>query len=245
MQGSYLGPHYDDAFIQDALLSRGFPAARLSYKELEERIVEQLEAGCVIGYFQGRAEFGPRALGNRTILGDPRNPEMQKRMNLKIKFRESFRPFAPIVLEERAKDYFEIDCQSPYMLLTAPVSKKRRLDQSNDNASILDQLNQLRSDIPAVTHVDYSARVQTVSRSSHPKLHSLLKAFENRTGCPVLVNTSFNVRGEPPVCHPDEAIECFLDTEMDCLALGPFLLKKSDLEPHQLRETAHREFAPD
>jgi carbamoyltransferase len=184
----------------------------------------------VVGWFQGRMEFGPRALGARSILGDPRSPRMQSQMNLKIKFRESFRPFAPSVLRERVADYFELETDSPYMLLVAPVRAELRRDVTEDEGRLfgIERLNVPRSTIPAVTHVDYSARVQTVRREESPAYYDLLAAFERRTGCAVLVNTSFNVRGEPIVCTPAQAFACFMRTEMDCLVVGDFLLLKSE-----------------
>jgi len=187
----------------------------------------------VIGWFQGRMEFGPRALGNRSIIGDARSTKMQSVMNLKIKFRESFRPFAPSVLRESVSDYFEMDTDSPYMLLVAPVREERRLQitEEKENLFGIDKLNQARSDIPAVTHVDYSARVQTVSETDNPPYYRLLKAFQELTGCPVIVNTSFNVRGEPIVCTPEDAYRCFMRTDMDYLVLGNFLLDKNEQQP--------------
>jgi carbamoyltransferase len=174
-------------------------------------------------------EFGPRALGSRSILGDPRSPRMQAEMNLKIKFRESFRPFAPSVLRERVSDYFELDCDSPYMLLVAPVKRERQIAMNDEQRKLwgIEQLNVVRSDIPAVTHVDYSARVQTVAERDNPDYHDLIQEFERQTGCGVLVNTSFNVRGEPIVCTPEDAFRCFMRTNIDCLVLGPYLLQKS------------------
>jgi carbamoyltransferase len=178
-------------------------------------------------------EFGPRALGNRSIIGDPRSSEMQKNMNLKIKFRESFRPFAPSVLREKVADWFEMDCDSPYMLLVAPVVKERRRQMSDEQQALwgIDKLNVVRSDIPAVTHVDYSARVQTVSREDNPRYHALISEFSRRTGCDLLVNTSFNVRGEPIICSPQDAWLCFMRTHIDTLVLGPFVLDKQRQKP--------------
>jgi carbamoyltransferase len=193
---------------------------------LMERVADLLQQGKVVGWFQGRMEFGPRALGNRSILGDARSPRMQSIMNLKVKFRESFRPFAPIVRAERVGDYFDLDCESPYMLLVAPVKESLRL-QPDGNAKGLDRLKQARSTIPAVTHIDYSARIQTVTRQTNGRLYALLEQFEKMTGCGVLVNTSFNVRGEPIVCSPDDAYRCFVNTEMDYLALGNFVLERA------------------
>ena len=183
-----------------------------------------------VGWFQGRMEFGPRALGHRSILGDPRSPQLQSVLNLKVKFRESFRPFAPAVLRERAAEFFELDEESPYMLFVAPVHPDQRLEQPAP-ASGLARLKQVRSRLPAITHVDYSARVQTVTAEQNPVFHALLKCFEAKTGCPVLMNTSFNVRGEPVVCTPDDAYRCFVNTEMDYLAIGNFLLERT-VQPH-------------
>src|SRR5207302_3706616 len=187
-----------------------------------ETVARLLADEKVVGWFQGRMEFGPRALGARSILGDPRSPRMQSQMNLKIKFREGFRPFAPSVLRERVQDYFELDCDSPYMLLVAPVKRERQIPMTTEQRSLwgIDLLNVLRSDIPAVTHIDYSARIQTVHEDTNPKYYKLLKAFEALTGCAVIVNTSFNVRGEPIVGSPEDAYRCFMRTEMDLLVLG-------------------------
>ena len=186
-----------------------------------------------MGWFNGRMEFGPRALGARSIIGDPRNPRIQEQMNLKIKFRESFRPFAPSVLRDRASDYFELEVDSPYMLLVAPVREDRRVPLPEGSEALwgIERLNVPRSDIPAVTHVDHSARVQTVDEATNPDYHDLIRAFEELTGCGVLVNTSFNVRGEPIVCTPDDAYRCFMRTQMDGLVLGPFLVRKEDQPP--------------
>ena len=188
-----------------------------------------LAEGKVVGWFQGRMEFGPRALGARSILGDPRSQQMQSVMNLKIKFRESFRPFAPSILRDRVSEYFDLDADSPYMLLVAPIREDRQVAMSDDQQRLfgIDKLNVPRSDIPAVTHVDYSARVQTVTREANPAYFDLLTAFDRLTGCPVLVNTSFNVRGEPIVCDPKDAYLCFMRTEMDTLVLGNQVLEKT------------------
>jgi carbamoyltransferase len=244
MRGAFLGPQYTDAEIEAALVARGLPAEKLAPAALNARITDRLVAGDVVGYFQGRAEFGPRALGARSILADARSAEMQRRLNLKIKFRESFRPFAPIVLAERSTAWFDLPAPSPYMLFTAPVVSAHRLPVT-ETADWQARLATARSNIPAVTHVDYSARVQTVDRATNPALHALLTAFADRTGCPVLVNTSFNVRGEPPVCHPREAIEGFLATGMDCLALGPYFLEKKNLPSSLTTSLPERTFAPD
>ncbi len=187
--------------------------------------MELLQQEKVVGWMHGRGEFGPRALGNRSILGDARSPRMQSMLNLKVKFRESFRPFAPVVRRERVFDYFDLDVESPYMLLVAPV-KKSLCFPSNESSRGLDRLKEARSQIPAVTHVDYSARIQTVSQEQNPRLYALLEKFEEATGCGVLVNTSFNVRGEPVVCTPDDAYRCFVNTEMDYLVIGNFILER-------------------
>jgi carbamoyltransferase len=237
-QGSLLGPSFSSNAIDRALEARLLDAQRPSSEaELLDEVARRLAEGKVVGWFQGRMEFGPRALGARSILGDPRDPAMQARMNLKIKFRESFRPFAPIVLRERASDWFEIapEHESPYMLLVAPVRHEHRLAVSAadravmaDDPDLRNRVNVLRSTIPAVTHVDWSARLQTVDAERNDRLHRLLEAFERLTGCPVLVNTSFNVRGEPIVCTPEDAIRCFLATEMDVLVLDDRLVRKTE-----------------
>jgi carbamoyltransferase len=227
MQGALLGPEFRDEEIEAVLRRHGAAYAICAPDLLLDRVTEFLAAGQVIGWFQGRMEFGPRALGNRSILADPRDPGMQSNLNLKIKFRESFRPFAPIVRRERVHEYFELDEDSPYMLLVAPVQERwrRRVDPSLRG---FERLKSPASDLPAVTHVDGSARIQTVDRGRHPLLHALLERYEARTGCGVLVNTSFNVRGEPVVCTPDDAYRCFMNTGMDVLALGRCLLLKRD-----------------
>ena len=227
MNGSYLGPEFSDEEIGSFLSEHGYPARQLPASDWADVVAALLEQQKVVGLFQGRMEFGPRALGNRSILGDARSPEMQSLMNLKIKHRESFRPFAPSCLEDRASDYFELDRPSPYMLLVAPVNRERRRTAEATD-SLRERLRQVRSDVPAVTHVDYSARVQTVSRETNPRYYDLIKAFERRTGCGLVVNTSFNVRGEPIVCTPADAHRCFMRTEMDGLVLGSWLLLKDE-----------------
>jgi carbamoyltransferase len=227
MQGAYLGPCFSNAEIEAFLSARNYPAERLSPERWPDAIAELIAAGKVIGLLQGRMEFGPRALGGRSIIGDARSPAMQSIMNLKIKYRESFRPFAPSCLEERAADYFEIDRPSPYMLLVARVRPELcRQTTEAEETSWQQTINAVRSEIPAVTHVDYSARIQTVSRATNPRYHDLIGAFERLTGCAVIINTSFNVRGEPIVCTPEDAYRCFMRTEMDCLVLEDFLLRK-------------------
>ncbi|MCP5516719.1 MAG: carbamoyltransferase [Verrucomicrobiales bacterium] len=226
MQGAFLGPEFPDADIAATLDGHGAVYERLGREAMLERVVELLAQGKVVGWFQGRMEFGPRALGNRSILGDPRSPAMQSVMNLKVKFRESFRPFAPAVRVERAGDYFDLNTESPYMLLVAPVREAWRRPPPAGLRG-LDRLKAERSALPAVTHVDYSARVQTVDPGRNPLFHALLTRWEQVTGCAVLVNTSFNVRGEPVVCSPDDAYRCFVNTEMDFLAMGGLLLDRT------------------
>lgn len=230
MRGAYLGPEFSNDEIEESLVTLGAQFRRVPHEELAETVARQLAEEKVVGWFQGRMEFGPRALGARSILGDPRSPRMQSQMNLKIKFRESFRPFAPSVLREKVSDYFELETDSPYMLLVAPVREELRRDTTKEEEGLfgIERLNVPRSTIPAVTHVDYSARVQTVRREENPSYYDLLAAFERLTGCAVVVNTSFNVRGEPIVCTPAQAFACFMRTEMDCLVVGDFLLLKAE-----------------
>jgi carbamoyltransferase len=230
MKGAYLGPEFTDDEIEEFLVTAGARYRRVGRSELAAEVAGLLADEKVVGWFQGRMEFGPRALGARSILGDPRSPRMQSQMNLKIKYRESFRPFAPSVLRERVSDYFELDADSPYMLLVAPVREHLRRGMTKEEEALfgIEKLRVPRSSIPAVTHVDYSARIQTVRREENHAYYDLLAAFERLTGCAVLVNTSFNVRGEPIVCTPAEAYACFMRTEMDCLVLGGFLLLKSE-----------------
>jgi carbamoyltransferase len=230
MSGAYLGPEYSDEEIGRYLRWHGYPAQEIQDDDRwSRRIAELVADGRVVGLFVGRMEFGPRALGHRSIIGDPRSPAMQSIMNLKIKYRESFRPFAPAVLAERASEVFDIDVDSPYMMLVADVREDRRREASVARGGDLRAwVNEVRSDLPAVTHVDYSARLQTVRREQSPEFHAILRAFEQLTGCPVLINTSFNVRGEPIVCTPEDAYRCFMRTEMDHLVLGSHLLDKAD-----------------
>ena len=229
MNGTLLGPDFTDDAIAAELQSAGALSVKLDSTELVARVAELLVAGNVVGWFQGRMEFGPRALGARSILADPRDQRMQALINIKIKFREGFRPFAPSVLEERAEEYFALEGESPYMLVVAPVREERRLPlpESSERWGI-DLLNVPRSDIPAVTHLDYSARIQTVSHERSPLYHALITEFDRLTGCPLLVNTSFNVRGEPIVCSPADAYRCFMRTDLDFLAIGSYLLAKTD-----------------
>ena len=220
---------------------------RLDDAELMQRLAQILEAEQVLGWFQGRMEFGPRALGGRSIIGDPRSQKMQSVMNLKIKYRESFRPFAPAVLAEDVSEYFELDRPSPYMLIVAPVQEKLRVPMSAEQQQLfgIEKLNVPRSSIAAITHVDYSARVQTVHEQSNPRFHALLEAFKARTGCGVLVNTSFNVRGEPIVGSPEDAYRCFMRTEMDCLVVENYLMKKADQPAWEKDESWMDEFELD
>lgn len=229
--GSYLGPEFSDKEIGRVLERRGAKARHFEdYADLASEVARKLKEGNVVGWFQGRMEFGPRALGNRSILGDARNPEMQKKLNLKIKYREGFRPFAPSVLEEDIAEYFELDRQSPYMLLVAPIreDKKIPLPAGYHDKPLYERLYFLRSDLPAITHIDYSARVQSVSRDTNPRYWELIRQFKEQTGYGVIVNTSFNVRGEPIVCTPDDAYRCFMRTEMDFLVVGNYFLEKKD-----------------
>ena len=228
-KGSYYGPEYSNEEIEKYLKKENIPFEKLSDMELTETVADLLANENVVGWFQGRMEFGPRALGGRSIIGDARSPKMQSIMNLKIKFRESFRPFAPSILSENVSDYFEMDTESPYMLLVAPVKEELCFDNSQDghkNYDGLDKLKVVRSEIPAVTHVDYSARVQTVNEMDNPIYYKMIKAFYKKTNCPVIINTSFNVRGEPIVCNPEHAFLCFMRTNMDYLVLNNFLLNK-------------------
>jgi carbamoyltransferase len=226
--GSYLGPCYGDDYLKSFLESHGYPYTYLDDGKVPETVAELIAQEKVIGWFQGRMEFGPRALGGRSIIGDARSPKMQSQMNLKIKYRESFRPFAPSVLMEHVSEFFELDRPSPYMLLVADVDKRIRRDMTIDEKELwgIDKLNVARSQIPAVTHVDYSARIQTVHKETNPLYHDMIEAFYKKTGCPVIVNTSFNVRGEPIVMSPEDAYLCFMRTEMDYLVMGSFLLDK-------------------
>ena len=233
MRGSFWGPEFTNEDIRLYLEQNEIPGEELSSEELPERVADLIAAEKTIGWFQGRMEFGPRALGARSIIGDARSPRMQETMNLKIKFRESFRPFAPTVLRERVSDYFDLDGESPYMLLVAPVKESIRREMTAQEQSYfgLEQLHVVRSVIPAVTHVDYSARVQTVAEEINPVYYKMIKAFERKYGCPVIINTSFNVRGEPIVCTPEDAYLCFMRTKMDYLVLGNYLLSKEKQKP--------------
>ena len=228
MQGSYLGPAYEQDFIEDELLTCGAKFDSATEDEMIEQTAQALVDGKAVGWFQGRMEFGPRSLGGRSILGDPRSEKMQKTLNLKVKYRESFRPFAPSVLREDVSEWFESDYDSPYMLLVDDVKKDKRIKMTKEEESLfgIDKLNIKRSEIPAITHVDYSARIQTVHKKTNPKYHALIAKFKEKTGCSVVVNTSFNVRGEPIVCTPEDAFRCFMGTELDLLVIGNCVLRK-------------------
>ena len=241
--GSLLGPQYSDNDIENFLSAHKIPHRFLSTADLTKTAAILLAKENVIGWFQGRMEYGPRALGNRSILGDARSAAMQKTLNLKIKFRESFRPFAPAVLAEKVSEWFDLDRLAPYMLLVAPVRANHR--RTAVKSSGLAQLKEVRSDIPAVTHVDYSARVQTVDKNINPLFHQLIGDFESLTGCPVIINTSFHVRGEPIVCSPADAFRCFLRTDMDYLVLGHFLLDKKEQSAELISKARQEKFAPD
>lgn len=244
MKNCYLGPQYSESEIESFLNEYKIQHTRLSDDELFARVAQDIDSEKVVGWFSGRMEYGPRALGNRSILGDARSDKMQKIMNLKIKFRESFRPFAPTVLEESVSDYFETDVASPYMLLTADV-KKSLLEKTDANLKGLELLNSRRSNITAVTHVDNSARIQTVSKNGNPRYYRLIKEFQKRTGCGVIVNTSFNVRGEPIVCSFVDAYKCFMRTEMDCLILENFYLVKEQQGNEPIERLGLENFKPD
>jgi carbamoyltransferase len=246
MSGSLLGPEFGQEEIEGRLRAAGARYEVLGEEAMIEETAQALVDQKAIGWFQGRMEFGPRALGSRSILGDPRAPDMQKRLNLKIKYRESFRPFAPSVLYENVAEWFDLDEASPYMLLVAGVADKHRVAMTDEQKALfgIDKLNVPRSSIPAVTHVDYSARLQTVHRETNPRFHRLLSRFNELTGCPVLVNTSFNVRGEPIVCTPEDAFHCFMGTELDVLAIGNCVLRKEEQLP-SLRLDYSNAFAPD
>lgn len=250
MQGSYLGPEFTNLEIENYLKSENLPYRQLDNEHLFDSVAELIDTGAVIGWFQGRMEFGPRALGNRSIVGDPRNQDMQITMNLKIKNRESFRPFAPAVLAENVADYFQQKTPSPYMLLVSEINPELRLSVDDGIAKEhqvkgFDKLKQRRSTLPAITHVDYSARVQTVHEETNPEFYQLIKAFKARTGIPVLINTSFNVRGEPPVCTPEDAIQCFLRTEMDYLVMNNIIIDKKQMRQSDIQQARKNTFALD
>jgi carbamoyltransferase len=246
MSGVYLGPAFPQNQVEERLRSSGARFEIVDDCTLIQRVVDALEGEQAVGWFQGRMEFGPRALGARSILGDARSPTMQKLLNLKVKYRESFRPFAPSVLREDVQEWFDLECESPYMLLVADVRADRQRLMTKDEQRLfgIDKLNVVRSQIPAVTHVDYSARIQTVHQETNPRYHQLLEAFKARTGCPLVVNTSFNVRGEPIVCTPEDAFRCFMGTDIELLAIENCLVRKTDQDP-SLRRNYASAFAPD
>jgi carbamoyltransferase len=247
MKGSYLGPAYAQEEVERRLRAAGARFSVLEEDAMLDATVEALVSGHAVGWFQGRMEFGPRALGNRSFLADPRSASMQKTLNLKVKFRESFRPFAPSVLREDVAGWFDLDADSPYMLLVAEVASARRRPMNGAEQALfgIEKLNVARSEIPAVTHVDYSARIQTVHRETNPLYHALLTRFRERTGCPVLVNTSFNVRGEPIVCTPEDAFRCFMATAAETLVCGRCVVHKAGQDPALARSDHARQFAPD
>jgi carbamoyltransferase len=248
MKGALLGPAYSD---NDVLkVARKYDAKFEHFKkfdELAEVAARQISNGKVVGWFQGRMEYGPRALGNRSILGDARNPDMQKKMNLKIKYREGFRPFAPAVLEEDIGKYFDLDRPSPYMLLVVPVNENRRkpVPEGYNELELYERLYYERSDVPAITHIDFSARLQSVNRDTNPRFWKLINEFKKQTGCSLVINTSFNVRGEPIVCTPDDAFRCFMRTEMDYLVMGDYLFDKDQNRELYNRSDWKEEFKPD
>lgn len=246
-KGSYLGPMFDENEINSFIQSLKLTAKKYKDDELIESVANLINSEKVIGWFDGKMEFGPRALGSRTIIGDARSPKMQATMNIKIKFREGFRPFAPSVLYEKVSDFFEIKKASPYMLLTADVKKELRIPMTDEEHKKwgIEKLNVVRSNIPAITHVDYSARLQTVHKETNPRYHKLISKFEEKTGCAVIINTSFNVRGEPIVCSPKDAYKCFMRTDMDYLVLGNYILSKEDQKPLENDSDWKKEFVLD
>ena len=246
MKGSYLGSEFSQDQIENELKSIGANYKVLNYENLIDQTSDYLSEEKAIGWFQGRMEFGPRALGGRSILGDPRSDKMQKNLNLKVKYRESFRPFAPSVLREDLSNWFNINVDSPYMLLVADVSLDKKIEMNEEQKKLfgIDKLNIKRSEIPAVTHVDYSARVQTVTKSTNQRYYDLISKFKEKTGCPVIINTSFNVRGEPIVNSPTDAFNCFMGTELDYLVIGNCILEKSQQDPN-LKKDYSKEFELD
>jgi carbamoyltransferase len=247
MSGSFLGPKFSEAEIAAAIQKGGWVATRVEPDRVAEVVAEHLASERVVGLMQGRMEFGPRALGGRSILGDARSPKMQSVMNVKIKFRESFRPFAPAVMREHVAEWFELNGESPYMLLVSDVQKERRLAVPEVAEKLwgIEKLNVPRSTVPAITHVDYSARIQTVRREQNPLYYDIIAAFNRRTGCPVIVNTSFNVRGEPIVCTPEDAYRCFMRTNMDVLVLEHFILERTAQPVREEDESWKKEFVLD
>ena len=245
--GSYLGPKYDDNTIEEFLNKNNIPFEKLSYDEIPEKIADLINDQKVIGWFEGRMEFGPRALGSRSIIGDARSSKMQEIMNLKIKFRESFRPFAPSIIKEKVSDYFKIDQSSPYMLLVADVKDEIRREMTEEEKKLfgIDKLNVVRSEVPAITHVDYSARLQTVDKQTNPLYHEMINKFYKKYSCPIIINTSFNVRGEPIVCSPEDAFRCFMRTDMDYLIIENYLMDKTKQKPLEKDSDWQKEFGLD
>ena len=246
MKGAYLGPEFEDLEIESTLKACGAIYKKLEEEDLIEMVTAALVDKKAVGWMQGRMEFGPRALGSRSIIADPRSKIMQKQLNIKVKYRESFRPFAPSVLREHVNDWFDHDADSPYMLIVADVQKDKRLAMTPDEEQLfgIDKLNVPRSSVPAITHIDYSARIQTVHADTNPKYHALISKFKEKTGCPLVVNTSFNVRGEPIVCSPIDAFKCFMGTELDILAIGNYLLTKED-QNEALKEKYEEQYEMD
>ena len=246
MKGTYLGPEFSANEIEAELTACGAIFKKLSENNLTDKVAEALADERAVGWMQGRMEFGPRALGGRSIIADPRSPIMQKQLNLKVKYRESFRPFAPSILRDDVSEWFEHDTDSPYMLLVADVNENKRRAMSKEEESLfgIDKLNIARSSVPAITHVDYSARIQTVHKDTNPRYHAVISKFKDKTGCPLVVNTSFNVRGEPIICTPTDAFKCFMGTEMDVLAIGNFLLYKEQ-QDEMFKETYEERYEPD
>jgi len=246
MKGAYLGPEFNDNEIEAELKACGAVYKKRSENELIDEVASALADEKAVGWMQGRMEFGPRALGGRSIIADPRSPAMQKQLNLKVKYRESFRPFAPSVLREDVDEWFEHDSDSPYMLLVADVQKDKRHEMTLDEEALfgIDKLNVPHSSVPAITHVDYSARVQTVHADTNPRYHAVISKFKDKTGCPLVVNTSFNVRGEPIICTPTDAFKCFMGTEMDVLAVGNYVLYKEQ-QDESLKQNYEEHFELD
>jgi len=242
MKGAYLGPEFSDSEIEAELTACGAVFTKLSETEMIEAVASALADEKVVGWMQGRMEFGPRALGGRSIIADPRSPFMQKQLNLKVKYRESFRPFAPSVLREDVGEWFEHETDSPYMLLVANVQSEKCRTMSEEEEALfgIDKLNVPRSTVPAITHVDYSARIQTVHADTNPKYHAVISKFKEKTGCPLVVNTSFNIRGEPIICSPTDSFKCFMGTEMDILAVGNYVLYKK--KQHQALKENYKEY---
>ena len=238
MKGSYLGPKFENSHIEKELKSLKASFKKYHRDEIISLTAKELANEKTVGWFQGRMEFGPRALGGRSILADPRSEKMQKELNLKIKFRESFRPFAPSVLRDELNDWFELDCDSPYMLLVSEVKKGKQIKMTKEDEDLfgIEKLNIKRSSIPAITHVDYSARIQTVHKETNPRYYELIAEFKKNTGCPVLVNTSFNVRGEPIVCSVEDAFNCFMGTNLDVLVIEDFILLKEEQDKSLIKD---------